>query len=81
MIRVVDALDAHCQASGLGRFLAAATEKGVMDGTILVSVKFHGSALVCSGDCYACFAGGVVCFVLLRCDAGLFPPRAGLLEW
>jgi hypothetical protein len=33
MIRVVDALDAHCQASGLGRFFAAAAETGVMDGT------------------------------------------------
>jgi hypothetical protein len=46
MIRVVDAFDARCQASGLGRFLAAAAETGVVYGTILVSVKFHGSALV-----------------------------------
>jgi hypothetical protein len=60
MIRVVDALDAHCQASGLGRFLAAATETGVVDGTILVSVKFHGSAFVCIRDCCA---GGVFCVV------------------
>jgi hypothetical protein len=51
MIRVIDALDAHCQASGLGGFLAAATDSGVVDGTILVSVKFHGSALVCFGGC------------------------------
>ena len=41
MIRVVDSLDTYCQASGLGRFLAAAAETGVMDGTILVSMKFH----------------------------------------
>jgi len=46
MIRVVDSLDAHCQVSGIGRFLAAAAEKGVVDGTVLVTVKFHGSALV-----------------------------------
>lgn len=59
MIRVVDSLDAHCLASGLGRFFAAAAETGVVDGTILVSVKFHGSALVC-------VAGGVFSFVLLR---------------
>ena len=46
MIRVVDSLDAHCQVSGLGCFLPTATDSGVVDGTILVSVKFHGSALV-----------------------------------
>jgi hypothetical protein len=46
MIRVVDSLDAHCHASGFGRFLAAAAETGVVDGTILVSMKFHGGALV-----------------------------------
>jgi hypothetical protein len=51
MIWVVDALDAHCQASGLGRFFAAAAETGVMDGTVLVTLKFHGSALVCLGAC------------------------------
>jgi hypothetical protein len=44
MIRVVDALDSYCQASSLERLLAAATETGVVDGTILVSAKFHGSA-------------------------------------
>jgi hypothetical protein len=33
MIRVVDALDAHCQASCLGQLLAAAAETGVVDGT------------------------------------------------
>jgi hypothetical protein len=33
MIWVVDALDAHCPASGLGRFFATAAETGVVDGT------------------------------------------------
>ena len=53
MIRVVNALDAHCQASGLGRFFAAAAETGVVDGTILVTVKFHGSTLVSFRGCFA----------------------------
>jgi hypothetical protein len=53
MIRVVDTLDAHRQASGLGRFLTAAAETGVVNGTILVSVKFHGNTLVCFCGCCA----------------------------
>jgi hypothetical protein len=32
--------------AGLGCCFAAAAETGVVDGTILVSVKFHGGALV-----------------------------------
>ena len=31
MIRVVDALDAHCQTFGLGHFVAAAAETGVVE--------------------------------------------------
>jgi len=75
MIRVVDAFDARCQASGLGRFLAAAAETGVVDGTILVSVKFHGSALVCFRVCCAllCRWGVLLCSASvkrLKCGAG-----------
>ena len=64
MIRVVDALDAHCQSSGLGRFLATAAEAGVVDGTVLVSVKLHGSAFVCFRGCCAmlCRWGVLLCF-------------------
>ena len=64
MIRVVDALDAHCQASGLGRFLTAAAGTGVVDGTILVSVKFM-EVPVCDFVVPFCFAGGMFCFVPL----------------
>ena len=75
MIRVVDTLDAHCQASGLQCFFAAAAETGVVDGTTLVSVKFHGSALVCFRAYCAllCRSGVLLCSASvkgLKCGAG-----------
>jgi hypothetical protein len=47
----------------------------VVDGTILVSVKFHGSALVCFCGCYAllCRRGVLLCSASvkeLKCGAG-----------
>ena len=65
MIRVIDAFDSHCQASGLGRFFAAAAEMGVVDRTILISMKLHISTLVKDFVVAAHrSAGGVFCFIL-----------------
>jgi hypothetical protein len=66
MIRVVDTLDDHRQASGLGRFHTAAAETGVVNGTILDSVKFHGNTLVCFCGCCELLCRWVFCSVLLR---------------
>jgi hypothetical protein len=74
MIRVVDALDAHCVASSLGRFLAAAAETGVVDGANLVSVKFHGSCLHVFEFALRCRWGVLLCSDSvkgLKCGAGL----------
>jgi hypothetical protein len=63
MIWVFDSLDACGWPAGLECFRAAATDAGVMNGTTLVSVKFHGNALVCIRGCCAllCQWGVLLC--------------------